>query len=98
MAVGDISLNNKIATVECDDAVHKIAIESAGANIVNVGANPVFLSMVDGEALHRDGLQHDGEIELAPNDSIPVPVEAAFMRHQCAAGQTTKLWFIPRAG
>ncbi len=98
MAAGDITLNNKIATVECDDTARKITIESAGANIVNVGANPVFLSMVDGGDLARDGLQRDGEIELAPNDSIPVPVEAAFIRHQCAVAQTSKLWFIPRAG
>ncbi len=98
MAAGDITLNDKIATVECDATARRISIESAGASLVNVGANPVFLSMIDGGDLSRDGLQHDGEIELAPNDSIPLPAEASFVRHQCAAAQTSKLWFIPRAG
>ena len=98
MAAADIILNDKVATVECDDTARKITINSAGASLVNVGSFPVFLSMVDGGDLARDGLQHDGEIELGPNDSIPVPAEASFIRHQCAATQTSKLWFIPRAG
>ena len=98
MAVADISLNSLIATVECDDTVHKITIGSAGASLVNIGLLPVFLSMVDGGDLARDGNQRDGEIELGSNDSIPLPAEAAFIRHQCATGKTTKLWFIPRAG
>ena len=98
MAAGDISLNSKIATVECDDTPHKITIGSAGASVVNVGLLPVFLSMVDGGDLARDGDQRDGEIELGANDSIPIPVEAAFIRHQCSTGKSTKLWFIPRAG
>jgi len=98
MAAGDIALNDKIATVECDDTARRITIASAGASLVNVGSNPVFLSMVDGGDLSRDGLQHDGEIELAPNDSVPIPAEASFIRHQCASSLTSKLWFIPRAG
>ena len=98
MVAGNITLNDKIATVECDDTARRITIESAGASLVNVGARPVFLSMVDGGDLARDGLQKDGEIELAPNDSVPLPAEASFVRHQCATGQTSKLWFIPRAG
>lgn len=98
MAAADITLNSNVATIECDATVHKITIESAGASIVNIGAESVFISMVDGGDLERDGLQHDGEIEMAPNDSVPIPVEAAFVRHQCAVGKTTKLWFIPRAG
>ena len=98
MAAGDITLNAKIATVECDSTARRITIASAGASLVNVGSNPVFLSMVDGGDLSRDGLQHDGEIELDPNDSVPLPAEASFVRHQCAATQTSKMWFIPRAG
>jgi len=57
MAAGDIALNDKIATVECDDTARRITIASAGASLVNVGSNPVFLSMVDGGDLSRDGLQ-----------------------------------------
>jgi len=98
MAAADITLNSMIATVECDDTARRITIESAGASLVNIGSYPVFLSMVDGGDLARDGLQRDGEIELGPNDSVPIPAEAAFIRHQCTATQTSKLWFIPRAG
>lgn len=98
MAAADIALNDKIATVESDDTARRIDIGSAGASLVNVGSYPIFISMVDGGDLDRDGLQHDGEIQLDPNDSVPIPVEASFIRHQCAATQTSKLWFIPRAG
>lgn len=98
MAAADITLNAMFATVECDSTARRITIESAGASLVNVGSYSVFLTMVDGGDLSRDGLQHDGEIELAPNDSVPVPVEASFVRHQCLATQTSKLWFVPRAG
>jgi hypothetical protein len=100
MAAADITLGKKIATVECDDNVHKITIRGAGASLVNVGASPVFISMVaeEGGDLSRDGLQHDGEIELAANDSIPLPADASFVRHQCAVGRTSKLWYVPRAG
>lgn len=98
MAAGDITVNDKLATIECDVTARKVKIESAGSSIVNVGTAKVFISMLDGEDLHRDGLQHDGEIQLDPNDSIPLPRDASFFRHQCATGQTTKLWYIPRAG
>lgn len=97
MAVGDITLNAKIATIECDDAVHKILIEGAGCNLVNVGTQSVFLGMT-GATLARDGLQNDGEIKLDPNDSIPLPADASAVWHQCAATESTKLWYVPRAG
>ena len=97
MAAADIVLNAKIATIECDDAVHNIKIEGAGCNLVNVGTQSVFLSMT-GAKLARDGLQNDGEIKLDPNDSIPLPADASDVWHQCAATESTKLWFVPRAG
>lgn len=98
MAVADITVNEKWATIECDDSPHRIVIDSTGASIVNVGAKSVFLSMLSGGDLERDGLQHNGEIQLDPNDSVPVPVDASFVRHQCLTAEITKLWFVPRAG
>lgn len=98
MAAADITLNDKIATVESDATARKITIESAGATLVNVGTEKVYISMNPDSALSRDGLQHDGEIEMAQNDSVPIPIEASFVRHQCPDGLTSKLWFIPRAG
>jgi hypothetical protein len=100
MAAADITANAKIATIEVDDTEHTITVESAGGSLVNVGSNPVFISMnskQDG-ALARDGLQHDGEIQLDPNDSIPLPAETSSLREQCAATKTSKLWWIPKAG
>lgn len=98
MAAADITLNDKIATVESDATARTITIESAGASLVNVGTEKVYISMNPDGDLGRDGLQRDGEIALDPNDSIPIPIEASFVRHQCADGTTSKLWFIPRAG
>ena len=98
MASADIALNANVATVECDDTVHRITLDGANCNLVNVGAQSIFLSMINDGALHRDGLQHDGEIQLDPNDSVPFPAEASFVRHQCAAGQVSKLWYVPRSG
>lgn len=98
MAAADITVNQKWATIEVDDTARKITVESAGGNIVNVGSQSVFLSMSTEGDLARDGLQNDGEIELAPDDSVPVPADASGVRFQCAASQVSKLWFIPRAG
>lgn len=98
MAAADMTVNAKIATIECEATPHKITIDSAGGSICNVGSYPVFVSQTTGGDLFRDGLQHDGEIELAPGDSISLPADARFFRHQCAAGQTSKLWFIPALG
>ena len=98
MAAGDITVNAKWATIEADATARKITVDSAGGNLVNVGGQAVFLSMTNSGDLQRDGLQNDGEIQINPDDSIPIPAEASFIRYQCAAGQTTTLWFIPRAG
>ena len=97
MAAGDIALNAMIATVECDEVARKITLDGAACSLVNIGVSPVYITK-EVTALHRDGLQHDGEIELLPDDSIPLPADAAFVRHQCAAGLSTKLWYIPSAG
>jgi hypothetical protein len=40
-------------------------------------------------------LQHEGEVEVAAGDTIPIPQGAKFIEHQCGAGLTTKLWFVP---
>jgi hypothetical protein len=50
------------------------------------------------EALVRDGAQHDDEIWLDANDSIPIPAQASQIKNQCAAGTTTKLFYVPRLG
>jgi hypothetical protein len=97
MATGDIEVNEMIATIECDDSVHKITINGAGCNLVNVGTQSVFISQKS-ETLLRTGEQENGEIKLDPNDSIPIPVDASAVWHQCAATETTKLWYVPRAG
>ncbi len=99
MAAADITVNAKIATIECDATSHKITIDAAGGSLTNVGGSSVFLSMnIEGTDLSRDGLQHDGEIRLDPNDTVAIPADALFVRNQCAAGQTSALWFIPQLG
>jgi len=98
MAVGDIVLNANVATVEVDATPHKITLDGAACSIVNVGDYPVYISQNSSGNLHRDGLQHNGEIELLPNDSIPLPADAKFIRHQCPDGVTSKLWYVPAAG
>ena len=97
MAAGDIGLNAMPATVECDATARRIGIAGSNVSLVNVGLEAVFLKFSDDGDLDRDGLQHDGEIRLGPDDSIPLPTGATFVRHQCAAGLTTKLWYMPGA-
>ena len=98
MATADIVVNSMWATIECDDMEHKIDVEGIGGALVNVGTQPVFLSMEGSGNLHRDGLQHDGEIKLETGDTVPLPAEGVKIRQQCAAGQTTLLWYCPKAG
>lgn len=98
MAAGDLTVNEKWATIEADATARKLTVESSGGSLVNVGGQAVFLSMNSSNDLQKDGLQIDGEIQINPDDSIPLPAETSFVRYQCAAGQSTKLWFIPRAG
>ena len=97
MAAADVDLNAMPATVECESTEHRIVILGSNVSLVNVGLEAVFLKFSDDGDLDRDGLQHDGEIKLDPDDSVPLPSGATFVRHQCAAGQVTKLWYIPSA-
>jgi len=98
MAAGDLTVNSKWATVECDDTVHTLTVEGVGGALTNIGSQKVYLSMEGSGALHRDGLQHDGEIELDSGDTVPVPAEGVKIRHQCLASGATKLWYTPKAG
>ena len=99
MAADDITVNAKIATIECDATDHRITIDAAGGSLTNVGGSSVFLSMNnEGDDLNRDGLQHQGEVRLDPDDTIDLPADVLFIRNQCAAGQTSALWFVPRLG
>lgn len=99
MAAGDITLDALWATIECDDTERVITLSGAGGSFVNVGPNPVYLSLNPAQvAIAADGLQHDGEIELSPSDSVPLPANPTMVRHKCGTALTTKLWFIPRAG
>ena len=97
MAAADLDLNAMPATVECDATEHRINIAGSNVSLVNIGLEPVYLKFSDDGDLDRDGLQHDGEIKLDPDDSIPVPSGATFVRHQCGAGTETKLWYMPSA-
>ncbi len=97
MAAADIDLNAMPATVECDATEHRVVILGSNVSLVNVGLEAVFLKFSDDGELARDGLQHDDEIRLGPDDSIPLPTGATFVRHQCAAGLETKLWYMPGA-
>jgi len=97
MAAADITVNQKWATIECDDSVHRVTVAGVGGSLTNIGDARVYLGMgID--ALARDDAQHDGEIWLDPNDSIPVPAQASPILHQCAASSSTKLWYIPKMG
>jgi len=98
MAAGNLTVNSKWATIECDDAVHTLTVEGVNGALTNIGTQKVFLSMNSDGALHRDGLQHDGELELDFGDTVPVPAEGVRIRHQCLSGGTTKLWYTPKAG
>jgi hypothetical protein len=95
MAAGDITVNARWATIECDDTMRTITIGGQGGSLVNIGTARVYLGM-DVESLARDDAQHDGEIYLDAGDSIPIPAQASFVKHQCATSATTKLWYIPR--
>lgn len=98
MPAGNITLKDKWATIECDDTEHTITLQGAGGYLVNIGSNPVFVSMNEKPtAVYADGAQHEGELELGPSDSVPLPANPALIRHICGAGLVTKLWFIPLA-
>lgn len=97
MAAADIAVNSKWATIECDATAHKIEVGGVGGSLTNIGDARVYLGMgID--SLAKDDAQHDGEIWLDPNDSIPIPAQASPILHQCASGSTTKLWYIPKMG
>jgi hypothetical protein len=99
MAAGDITLDAMWATIECEATEHTITLNGAGGSFVNVGTNPVFISLNErGIPIAADGLQHGGEVELGANDTIPIPANPSQVRHKCGSGLTSKLWFIPRAG
>ena len=97
MTAANITLNALPSTVECSDTEFRITVKGANCNLMNVGTEAVFLKFSDDGALDRDGDQHDGEIQLDPNDSIPLPSGATFVRHQCAAGKVTKMQYFPGA-
>lgn len=96
MAAADITLNAKWATIESDTDPHRINLNGVGGSITNIGATRVYLG-IGVDSLEKDDLQHDGEIYLDQNDSVPVPANSSPIIHATAAG-TTKLWFIPRMG
>ncbi len=96
MAAADITVAGKFATIEMDATKREITITNANGVLVNVGANTGFISMNRNAAdLFRDGLQHVGEVQLEPGDSIALPGGTPFIEEQCLAAQTTTLWWIP---
>ena len=97
MAAADITVNEKWATIEVDDTVHVVTVQGVGGSFTNIGSARVFLGM-DKDALDRDGLQHNDEVYLDANDSIPISAQATLVKVQCAASASSKLWYIPRMG
>ena len=96
MAAADITVNNQWATIECDDVARLIVSKDARGSLTNYGDESVFLSMLGpAGSLNRDGIQRDGEIELVAGGAIPLPPNTTKVHFQCAAGLTTKLWYIP---
>jgi len=98
MAAADITINNQIATIECDATVKKLIIEATSGSLANIGSDTVFLDEIDPNGvgnLFRDNLQHIGEIPLAAGSSIPVKGGGAKYRRQCAAAKTTTLIWVP---
>ena len=99
MASGPITVDARWATIECDAAKNDVTISNTRASIANVGDQNVFISVNKPAGdLFRDGLQHAGEVELEPGDSIPLPAGLTKFQHQCLAAQTTKLWYLPDVG
>ena len=99
MAAGPIAVDHRWATIECDATKNEVTIQVARATIANVGDQNVFISLNNPAGdLFRDGLQHVGEVELEPGDSIPLPASLPKFQHQCLAAQTTKLWYLPSIG
>ena len=98
MAAANIDLNALPSTVECSATEFRINLLGPSCSLVNVGVEPIFLKFDASGDIARDGLQHDGEIQVAPNDSVPLAKSVTFVRHQCAAGKVSKLWYVPHEG
>lgn len=95
MAAADETVGAIPSTIEADGAVHKLTITAARASLANVGDFDVFLQFDSSGVLSRDGLQHVGEIQLEPGDSIPLPENTKFLETQCKVGETTSMWYLP---
>ncbi len=97
MAAADIDLTTRFATIECDSTKHEIRITDAPkASLTNLGPSNVFIrDRIEAGDLARDGAQREGEIELEPGDSVPLPDGSSKLEQQCLAAQTSKLWYIP---
>ena len=94
MAAGEITVGNKWATIESASSVNKIIIDKASGSLVNAGDVAVFVSMNAEGTVHADGLQHDGEVQLDPGDTIPLPRLTSVVYHK-TAGAAGKLWYAP---
>ena len=98
MAAANVDLNALPSTVECDATEHRIGLLGLSCSLVNVGLESVYLKFDEEGDIDADGLQHNGELQLGPNDTLPVAAGLTFVRHQCGAGKATKLWYVPSAG
>ena len=97
MASGPITVNALWATIEGDDTVNQITVNSARGSLLILGPDNIFLRQETktGAALLRTGAQNVGEIEAEAGDSIPLGIGVNYLEHQCLGGQSCKMWFIP---
>ncbi len=94
--MADIIVNDQWATIICSDVKLEITLQDARGALTNYGSETVYLSMLKpAGALNRDGVQRNGEIELLSNSAMPIPPGTKRVQAQCAAGLTTKLWYVP---
>ncbi len=97
MAAENIELSGITwATIESADVPNRVKVQGVPGNIVNIGEKSVFVS-TNGKNLARDGLQREGEVELQPGDTMPVPPEAKTFHHQTLDTEVGKLWYVPRS-
>lgn len=96
MAAGNVSLVDRIATVECDANKFKLESNQPSFFLTNKGPNNVYLGMTFGAGdLQRDGLGVDGEVELEPGDGIPIPQGTTKVEFQCKAAEMAVMWYNP---
>ena len=94
MGAANILVKKLLATIESDETPHLVTFagNQRGGGVLNSGEKSVFIRL-DIETFQADGLQADGEIELASGGNLVLPNNANFFRHRCAAGETSTIMY-----